>query len=100
MKRDDTRNSLKKLVTGLAVISVLAILVPLIAMQFSQDVQWTASDFIVAVMLLFSIGAASVLASRYVHTRRSRFAVAVCGFIVIVWLWAELAVGVFTNWGS
>lgn len=80
------------------IVIVLAMLaIPLVAMQFTDEVVWTASDFMLAALLLF--GAGSML--RFVWTRanlRSSHRSLLLGLIVIglLLLWAELAVGLFT----
>jgi hypothetical protein len=75
------------------------LLIPLIAMQFTQEVNWTLSDFIVMGALIFTVSSLYVLVARKVH-KKNRLAVGVLFLLVFLWLWAELAVGVFTNWGS
>ena len=51
-------NTVRKLVWGLAAALWLA---PLVAMQFTREVNWTASDFVVfGVMLLLALGAYEV----------------------------------------
>lgn len=79
---------------GTAVI----LLIPLVAMQFTSDVNWTGSDFAVAGIVLFVTG----LSLDLVLTKMGKYRLVTAGVIVFLflWLWAELAVGVFTNWGS
>lgn len=79
--------------------STAFLLIPLIAMQLTDQVNWTGSDFAIAWVLLIAIGLGLKMALSEVGNQRSR----VIGLIIvlgILWLWAELAVGVFTNWGS
>jgi len=77
----------------------LLLLIPLIAMQFTPEVVWTASDFLVMGILVFAMASLFVLLARRVNRRR-RVLVALGCVAVFLWIWAELAVGVFTNWGS
>ena len=83
----------------IALVTVLILLIPLIAMQFTRQVNWTLSDFIVMGTLLFGTGSMFVLTARRIN-KKYRFAVGVAFAVAFLWLWAELAVGVFTNWGS
>lgn len=80
----------------LIVIAAAALLtVPLVAMQFTAEVNWTALDFIVAGVLLLGTGLAMEFALRRVTGFWSRVA-AVLGLLFVLFLvWAELAVGIF-----
>lgn len=74
------------------------LLIPLITMQFTTDVQWDVFDFVVMGALLLATGFGLVFVNRkFKNYRLPLFVMIVLGFL---WLWAELAVGIFTNWGS
>ena len=79
----------------IALATALGLLVPLIAMQFTEEVDWTAGDFVVAGALLFAAGLAFDRAIARTTAARSR--VIACGAVlaVLLFIWAELAVGVF-----
>ena len=77
----------------------LILLIPLVAMQFKGDVNWTLSDFIVMGLLVFGTGSVFVLAARKVN-RRYWAVIGIALAAAFLYLWAELAVGIFTNWGS
>ena len=91
--------------------TALILLVPFLAMQLDwnppdpgssstdQGVNWTVGDFIAAGVLLFGAGSLFVLAARKVD-KKYRLAVGIGVLALLLWLWAELAVGVFTDWGS
>jgi uncharacterized membrane protein len=67
--------------------------IPLIAMQFSTDVVWTFSDFLIMGILIFSTGTAYVLISRVSSTLTYRLAVGTgigTGFFL---MWSNMAVG-------
>jgi len=74
------------------------LLVPLVATQLSEEVTWTLADFVVMGALLFGAGLAFILAARRVT--KHRIAVGVAILSVLLWVWAELAVGVLTDLGS
>lgn len=59
---------------------------------------WTFSDFIVMGALLFITG----LLIHFSWTKMGGYRAPVIALIVLffLWIWAELAVGLFTNWGS
>jgi len=70
------------------------LMVPLIAMQFTRELNWTASDFVVAAVLLAGTGMLFELATAKIRTRKARWitgAVIALGFLFV---WAELAVGI------
>lgn len=75
-------------------IAAAFLLIPLIAMQFSTDVDWSAFDFLVAGILLFGTGFAVELAIRKISEPKNRLIV--CGIILGVFflIWAELAIGI------
>ena len=84
--------------TRLAVIiaSITALLmVPLIAMQFTTEVNWTWFDFVVAGILLYGTGLLCELVLRKVRDTGRRFLVIGIVLVVLFLVWAELAVGIF-----
>lgn len=64
-------------------------------MQFSNEVNWSIMDFVVAGVLLFGTGLTIEFVLRKVKTRKNR--ILVCGIIILLLLllWTELAVGLF-----
>lgn len=77
------------------VVTVLILMVPLIAMQFSDEVDWRLFDFIIMGALLFGTGAAFVLAARKVQSTKKRIIVGAILLVAFLLVWAELAVGLF-----
>lgn len=69
--------------------------IPLVAMQFTDEVRWSFSDFLVAVALLS--GAALLIELCMRSTQRLALRVVAWAAVVLALLltWAELAVGVF-----
>lgn len=78
----------------------LILLIPLVAMQFKDDVSWDLSDFIIMGILLFGMGSMFVMVARKVRKKSHRIAIAIAFLITLLYIWAELAVGIFTNLGS
>tara|TARA_R110002111_G_scaffold206745_1_gene271040 strand:+ start:81 stop:371 length:291 start_codon:yes stop_codon:yes gene_type:complete len=74
---------------------VLILLIPLVAMQFSSEVNWTLMDFIIAGFLLFGTGLILDLISKKIKKKGNRIVlfIIILGLLILVWL--ELAVGVF-----
>ena len=75
--------------------AALLLFIPLIAMQFTDEVNWTLPDFIAAAFLLLGTGLLCELVLRKVKKIGHR--IAICGAILLALLliWAELAVGIF-----
>lgn len=83
----------------LALGTGLLLLVPLVAMQFTAEVNWTPVDFLVMGTLLFGTGSLFVLTARRVP-RRYWLPIGLLLGLGFLLLWAELAVGIFTGLGS
>ncbi len=81
--------------TAILILVGLLLLIPLVAMQFTDEVNWSAFDFAIMGALLLGTGLACELVLRKVQTLRYRLMLCavVLGMCVVVW--AELAVGVF-----
>lgn len=81
--------SFLRLVLGTAFI----LLIPLVAMQFSQEVVWTQYDFDFAGTLLFSTGLAYELVTSRASSGRYRLAFGLALGTALFLIWANLAVG-------
>lgn len=73
----------------------LLLLIPLIAMQFTDEVNWSVFDFVIAGTLLFGTGVLCELALRKIKSFKYRLAILTCILLVLLAIWAELAVGIF-----
>lgn len=80
---------------GFTACAALLLVIPLIAMRFSAEVNWGAGDFLVAGALLALLGLAIDLALRIPAARRARGGAITLAVAVFLLVWAELAVGVF-----
>lgn len=76
-------------------IAIALLLIPLVAMQFTNEVNWDLSDFIIMGFLLFSLASICELVLRKVHSLKNR--ILICGIVLFAFflIWAELAVGIF-----
>lgn len=78
------------------VITVGALLlIPFIAMQFTQEVVWTVSDFIIMGFLLLVTGLGIDLVLRKVTSTKNRLIMSGIILVIFFLIWAELAVGIF-----
>ncbi|RRJ92134.1 hypothetical protein [Flavobacterium macacae] len=84
----------KRLIGILGTIAVL-LCIPLVAMQFTNEVNWTFSDFVIAGGLLLGTGLLIETVARNIKNKKIRIGITVAILIVLALVWAELAVGIF-----
>lgn len=84
----------KRLIIILSAVIIL-LLIPFVAMQFTNGVNWSSSDFVIMGILLTGTGLLLEFSLRKIKTVKYRLMVS--GIIIFLFLlvWAELAVGVF-----
>ncbi|MCX2473364.1 hypothetical protein OQZ33_03370 [Pedobacter sp. MC2016-05] len=95
MKNQETVSPFKLRITIILSVIVFILCIPLIAMQFTNEVNWTLSDFVAAGVLLLSTGLAIELVIRNMKTGTSRTIALVVILIALFLIWAEMAVGIF-----
>jgi len=83
----------KRLIIILSCIPILLI-IPLIAMQFSNEVNWSWGDFLIMGILLLGTGLLCEFILRKVKKNRDRIILCVGIFVLFFLVWAELAVGI------
>lgn len=84
-----------KRLISIVLAALFLLLIPLIGMQFSSDVNWTIYDFLAMGLLLVGVGLMFELVLRKVVKRNNRIVLITIIFIVFLLIWAELAVGIF-----
>ena len=84
-----------KRIIGIVLAVALLLLIPLIAMQFTDEVNWTPGDFVVAAVLLLGTGLTGELVMRKVKNKDFQIAIIAVIVVGLVLIWAELAVGIF-----
>lgn len=84
----------KRLVTILTVAIAIS-LIPLVAMNFTNEVNWKFFDFLVAAVLLIGTGLALEFILRRIKTKRYRIIFGIVLLLVLFLTWGELAVGIF-----
>lgn len=75
--------------------ATILLLIPLIAMQFTNEVNWTLKDFIIAGILLYGTGLMCEIVMRKVIKRKFRIVICATLLAILLLIWAELAVGIF-----
>lgn len=85
----------RKRITIIIFSILIFLLIPLLAMQFTDEVNWTLADFVVAGVLLLSTGLLCELVIRKTKNLKHRFAICLGIIVILILIWAELAVGIF-----
>ncbi|MGP9800653.1 hypothetical protein [Rheinheimera sp. NSM] len=83
----------------IALITATVLLIPFTAMQLTAEVNWSSADFILMSSLMFGSASSFVLLARRIPAAK-RLWLAVAVAVVFLYCWAELAVGIFFNFGS
>jgi len=84
-------NKIQKILLG----TIILLLIPFIAMQFTTEVNWSVLDFVVAGVLLVGTGLGIDFVLRKLKTSKYRVAIIIAIIIAFLLFWAELAVGIF-----
>jgi len=95
-----SENTASRSTAGIVLAPALLLLLPLVAMQFTQEVVWTPADFAVAGALLVGTSLLFVLATRKAGSiaHRAAFGLALVAALLLVWL--NLAVGIIGSEGN
>lgn len=86
--------SKNQVLTVLVIVSTL-LTIPLIAMQFTTEVQWELLDFVIAAAILISVGMFIAFVMNQPVLQKYRWFIISAVVLVFVLLWMELAVGLF-----
>ncbi len=78
----------------ISVVGVL-LLIPLVAMQFTNEVDWDVRDFIIMGVLLLGTGLLLELVLRKVKSLKNKILIGGAILLGFFLIWAELAVGIF-----
>lgn len=80
----------------LSIVGML-LFVPLIAMQFTNEVDWDFPDFLIAAILMFVLGFSLINVWRRIKSRNLRVFFSIGVLLLFLLIWAELAVGLFNS---
>jgi hypothetical protein len=86
-----------KNIIRIALSTAAILLLPLLAMQFTDEVVWDLVDFVIAGALLFGTGLTYELVARKGGTNAYRAAVGVAVAAALLLVWMNLAVGLIGN---
>jgi hypothetical protein len=98
IKAMKTDNTAFRSAIGVALAAAFILLLPLLAMQITDEVAWDLADFAVAWTLLVGAGLTYMLVARKMGKYRAAVGVAVATGLLLVWV--NLAVGLIGNEGN
>lgn len=75
----------------------LLLLIPLIGMQFTSEINWSLSDFIAMGILLLTLGFTCEFVFRKITNKTYKLGLIALLVIVFLLIWIELAVGIFNS---
>lgn len=78
-------------------VTLLLLCIPIIAMQFTDEVQWELLDFVIAAIIIGALGTIVALLWRKVKNKRYFWLLVLLVGVLFTLLWAELAVGLFNT---
>ncbi len=84
----------KRVIVILSII-IFLLCIPLVAMMFTNEVNWDFPDFLVAGIILFGTGLVSEFVMRKVKNFHKKMWILAAILIMVILLWIELAVGIF-----
>lgn len=93
-------NSTLQLVIVVGILAAFLLLVPLAAMQFTDEVAWSLFDFFAAWILLFGAGLTYTLIARKMSNIAYKTAVGVAVMTALLIIWANLSVGIIGAEGN
>ena len=83
------------MITRIFYIVGLLLLIPLIAMQFTDEVNWSFSDFIIMGAILTITGLLIRITLKKFKNSKNRIILIAIIIIIFFLIWAELGVGIF-----
>lgn len=85
--------------TLILVFSAIALLlaIPAVSMEFTDEVNWTLWDFLVAAFLLLIVASILLYIRNNVRVRKRRILFYLASIFIFLAIWAELAVGVIEH---
>jgi len=84
-----------KRLIGIVITAALLLLIPFIAMQFTNEVKWDSRDFVIMGVLLLGTGLMCEFVLRKVKKTQYRVLLIAAILLALFLIWAELAVGIF-----
>ena len=74
--------------------TISLLLIPLIAMQLTDEINWTVGDFFVAGSLIFFAAISYINFSKHFNNKIHRLLIGTFLLVTFVSIWIEIAVGI------
>ncbi|WP_245711988.1 hypothetical protein [Flavobacterium gillisiae] len=81
----------------IVITTVILLLIPLIAMQFTPEVNWNLADFVIAGILLLGTSLLCEFVLRKISKTSYRIVICLVLLIILALIWTELAAGIFDS---
>jgi hypothetical protein len=94
------KHSVRKQILSVAIATISILMLPFIAMMFTNEVNWSPADFIVMGCLLMAAGTGYVVVANLSESLTYKLATAIAVLGGFVLLWANLAVGLIGSSGN
>ncbi|MCG9696893.1 hypothetical protein [Shewanella sp. Isolate11] len=88
-----------RIFSWIVMVIAVILLIPLTAMQFSKEVNWDVGDFVVMAAMLTLASTIAVYTARSIPRKYHRLLMIMIS-LVVLYCWAEMAVGIFFSIGS
>ena len=85
----------KENIIKISVFVIILLLIPFFAMQFTNEVNWDISDFLLMGILLFCSIFLTQFTLRIATQTKHKIAIVIILTLIFMLIWAELAVGIF-----
>jgi hypothetical protein len=85
-------------ISSVFAITASILMIPLVAMQFTQEVDWKLLDFVLMGILISGTGLLIVIASRKIKNINHRALAIVALIATLLIVWVHLAVGIVDTW--
>ena len=72
----------------------------ILTLPYLFNFDWTRSDYVIAGILLFTTATIFVLVTSKIKSQSKKITAGIIILLIFLYIWAELAVGIFTNLGS
>ncbi len=100
MNAMDAKQALFRPMATVIIATAVILTIPLVAMQFTDEVVWTAGDFVFAAVLLLGTGLTYVVATRGGRATVYKWAVGVALAAALGLVWVNGAVGLIGDEGN